>query len=67
MQRQAFRIVFEKNRMKLLEDYANLYQCELRAIYEMPENRFKAKLYSAVAPLIQIAENMGFESSWTFK
>lgn len=67
IQRQAFRIVFEKNRMKLLEDYTNLYQCELQAIYEMSENTFKVRLYSTIAPLIQIAENMGFESSWTFR
>ena len=53
--------------MKLLEDYSNLYQCELKEIYEMSENKFKDKLYSTVAPLTQIAENMGFESRWIYQ
>jgi len=67
IQRKAFRIMFQKDKIKLLEDYSNLYKCELRDIYDMPEQNFKDQLYSNIAPLIQIAKNMGFEPCWRFK
>ncbi|MFQ5602232.1 MAG: HNH endonuclease domain-containing protein [bacterium] len=64
---QAFRLAFKKNKLKILEDYTTLYQSELTTIYQMPEHEFKYRLRSAVAPLVQIAENMGFESNWIYK
>lgn len=66
-QHQAFKIIFRKNFMKLLEDYSNMFHCELRVIYEMPEQDFRDKLYSTIAPLTQIAQNMGFETNWIFR
>lgn len=65
VQYKAFKIVFRKNKMKMLEDYSNLYLNELKDIYKMSEEEFKNQLYSSIAPLVQIAENMGFEPNWT--
>ena len=48
----------------MLEDYSNLYRCDLNTIYEMSEQRFKDRFYTRIAPLVQTAENMGFESEW---
>ncbi len=67
VQYESFRIGFRKNKTKMLEDYANLYQRALKEIYEMPKETFAERLRSTISPLIQIAENMGFESGWVFK
>ncbi len=67
VQHEAFRTAFGKNKTKMLEDYANLYQRELKEICEMPMQKFAERLRSTVAPLVQIAENMGFQSGWVFK
>ncbi len=66
-QHQAFKIIFKRKQMKLLEDYSNICHCELIDIYEMSEQNFKERLYSSIAPLTQIAENIGFETNWIFK
>ena len=67
IQQKAFKIIFQKGKLRLLEDYSNLYYCELKDIYEMSGKEFKDRLYTTIAPLKQIAENTGFESNWVFQ
>lgn len=67
LQYDAFRTVYQAKRFKWLEDYSNLYQCELDSIFIMSFERFKKRLRSTIVPLVQIAQNMGYESNWVFK
>lgn len=66
LQHQAFKIVFEQRKNKLLEDYTILYNADLESIYNSSFEKFKDKLNDSVIPLAQIAYNMGFQKGWHF-
>ncbi len=66
MQQKAIRIVYEKQpHNKMLENYLILGGT-ISDIIQLPETVFKSKYYNVISPLIQIAENMGFEY-WNYK
>jgi len=66
LQHKAIKIVFEKQpNNKMLEDYL-IFGGNISDIINLSENTFKSRYYNIISPLIQIAENMGFEY-WNFK
>jgi hypothetical protein len=66
IQNQAFRIVLNKRKENLLEDYVNLFRKEISSIEKLPHNEFSDFLRSNIEPLVQIGKNMGFETNWKY-
>ncbi|GAA4339302.1 HNH endonuclease domain-containing protein [Flaviaesturariibacter amylovorans] len=50
----------------ILEDYALLFNDDLNEIDTMPAELFKGRLCDSIKPMIQIAQNAGFRSGWTY-
>lgn len=67
LQYQAFRIGYDLNLKKSLEDYLEVFNTELKQIRKFSENDFKTKLRQQIEPLSQIAANMGFTQNWTYQ
>lgn len=65
IQNKSFKIVYDENKNKLLEDYALLYKLDLDSIYNLSYDIFTDKLKSSLLPLFQIATNMGFKKDWS--
>jgi len=66
IQQQAIKIVYQSQpNNKLLEDYLILGG-NISDIIKLSKPDFKLKYYNLISPLIQIAENMGFEY-WNYK
>ena len=65
IQQIGIKTVYEKQpRNKLLEDYLVLGG-NIKDVINLPFESFKSKYYNVMSPLLQIAENMGFEY-WNF-
>ena len=65
IQQIGIKTVYEKeHRNKLLEDYLVLGG-NIKDVINLPFENFKSKYYNVMSPLLQIAENMGFEY-WNF-
>lgn len=68
IQHQAFLHVAQNgNRLKILEDYALLFNEEIASIRNMPREMFVDTLHETIMPMHQIAKNMGFAAGWEFK
>lgn len=66
-QHRAFQLIYQKRKLKLLEDYSFLFRKELQAIGNLSENEFNNILRTTIEPLVQIAANMGYEINWVYK
>jgi len=49
-----------------LEDFTSVLQCDLTTLRQMPEAAFAELLGNVLAPLEQIAANMGFVRGWIY-
>lgn len=67
IQHQAFVKVYRQGRTDLLEDFSIAFQDELEHIAQYESNLFEKKIKRQISPLIQIAENLGFQSNWAWE
>lgn len=64
----AFHFIYEneKNAVKYLEDYVDLFKMDLHCIYTLTYEDFHKAYMNTLLPISQIASNMGFEIEWKF-
>ena len=70
LQFDAFKIIFNSNlkdKKQVLEDYSIFFNSDLENINEFTKNKFQQKLEETIKPMLQFAENMGFNSNWIYK
>jgi hypothetical protein len=67
LQFQVFQTAFQLNLKKKLEDYLDIFNTDLKQIQQLSESDFKNKLHQQIAPLSQIAANMGFTQNWIYQ
>lgn len=67
LQFKAFHIGLQLNLKKDLEDYLGVFNADLTQIRQLSEADFKTKLHQQIAPLSQIAANMGFTQNWIYQ
>lgn len=64
---QALRAVAAQGYESLLEDYILLFRTPtVTDLCALPWDEFRATLYNEIAPLVQIARNMGFSTDWRY-
>jgi hypothetical protein len=66
LQFEAFHIWQEKGKKKKLEDYLVIGH-SINEISQLSKSDFILKLENQIKPLTQIAQNMGFQSNWTYQ
>ena len=67
LQFHGFQEVYKKRRKDLLEDYSIAFQDGLDSIAQYRPGIFEQKIKAQITPLIQIAENIGFQNGWVWK
>lgn len=67
LQFKAFHIGLQLNLKNDLEDYLDVFNADLKQIQQLSEADFKIKLHQQIAPLSQIAANMGFTQNWIYQ
>ncbi len=70
LQFDAFKTIYKseiKDKSKLLEDYSVFFKTDLQIINEFSVNQFQYKLEETIKPMLQFAENLGFNSNWIYK
>jgi|AntRauTorckE5430_2_1112549.scaffolds.fasta_scaffold07848_3 hypothetical protein len=67
LQYQVFQTAFQLNLNKNLEDYLDVFNTDINTIQQFSESDFKIKLEQQIAPLSQIAANMGFTQNWIYQ
>ena len=67
LQHQAFLKVYQSKQKGLLEDFSIAFQDELDEIAQYETHLFESKIKAQLKPLIQIAENLGFQSNWAWE
>ncbi len=66
VQFEAFKVNFDKQHFKILEDYSNLFNEDLQNIYQKNVIDFSDTIEKNIVPLVQIAANMGFQKNWIY-
>lgn len=68
LQYDAFQVVANLQKERLLEDYTLLFKKQsANEVQELPFEVFKSTLHDTIAPQLQIARNMGFVGDWSYK
>lgn len=67
VQYSAVQIIADTNKTKMLEDYIMLFkQSDVTGIKTLEYNGFRQVLWDTISPQVQIAQNMGFISNWSY-
>jgi CRISPR/Cas system Type II protein with McrA/HNH and RuvC-like nuclease domain len=67
LQYEAFIKVYQCKQKGLLEDFSIAFQDDLDNIAQYETHLFESKIKAQLNPLIQIAENLGFQSNWAWE
>ncbi len=67
LQFNAFHIGLQLNLKGDLEDYLDVFNADLNQIQQFSQTEFRMKLRQQIAPLSQIAANMGFTQNWIYQ
>lgn len=60
-------VIAEGEHSRLIEDYTFLLNCaSASAMRDLTLDQFSRILHDAIAPQLQIAINLGFQSGWTY-
>ena len=65
-QHLVFSTVYASGKWKPLEDHALLFNADLPSVAAMSSAAFRERLLDGLAPLVQIAANMGFQRGWRY-
>ena len=66
-QQHSFMIwTIKEDYKKIIEEYCGLFHARASDIVVIPRERFRVKMEETIAPLVQIAENLGFCGGWEY-
>lgn len=66
LQHTALTVALEERKRKQIDEYALLFGRDKPALESFSEDEFTARLRERIAPLSQIASNMGYQHSWRY-